>query len=177
MKQFFTFLLLAMTTLSVCAETAEKKSSIALHPKVLVESIKLITATEAGGDELYFVITEFNSRDENQQYTVPSYPVTWPSRSVDQINNLKLWSGNLYEGDETELLIEFIEHDMPPLNVDDSLGSIRIKFKNVKGKLETQWTDDENATDVKNTKEGETNHREYTFTGDGGDYIIKFTQD
>jgi len=177
-KKFFAILLLAIVTGVAGAKSTQQKKlsakSDALHPKIIIKSMKMLKSTEHYGDELYLVVTEFNSRNDNQQYTIPRYPITWPSRALDQVHDLKVWSGSLYDGDEVDLSIELVEHDAPPFNVDDSIGSAELKLKNNKGKLTTEWTTRHGMTDHQEKKDAKQTSHHYTFKGDGGEYLIKF---
>jgi hypothetical protein len=168
-KRFFTILLLTMVAMGVNAET-----DAVLHPKVIVQSIEVIKQAERYGDEVYLVVTEFNSRNENKQYTIPRYPITWPSRALDKVHDLKIWSGDLEEGEEVHLMLELVEHDAPPFNADDSIGSADLTLKNHKGTLKVEWDSHYGMIEhEKKQDDGKTSY-DYKFTGESGEYRVKF---
>lgn len=155
----------------ICVMTAQAKVAT-LYPKLILDNITQIKTSEKGGDELYWVITKFQSSHDSLQYTIPKYPVHWPSKALGQLKNIPLWSGKLRPRESSILYLELVEHDAPPFNRDDSLGAIRFVIQNKKGHLKVTWQESEN---VKYT------HRhihplifkDLIFNGAGGKYNIK----
>ena len=153
--------------LLVCAITAHAST---LYPALVLDNIKQIKTVENYGDELYWVITEFKSNGKNKQYTIPRYPVHWPSKALDQIKKLTLWNSELKDGQSVILYVELVEHDAPPFNVDDSIGSVRLVIKNRKNRLKVDWQDSEN---VKRKILKKNKGQELTFHGEGAEYVAE----
>lgn len=141
-----------------------------VQKQIYMNNIQVNKTVEDLGDELYIMVTELNSKGTDRQFSIPTYPITWPSESIEQINNLMVWEGDLPEGESTEVIIELIEQDAPPFNVDDSLGSVRLKMKNHKGKILTEWGSFHDTS----THEGKNGKYTYYFKGHGGKYTAEF---
>ena len=162
--------LLLGISLLLCATIVHAKT---IYPAYVLENIQKIKTTEHYGDELYWVITEFHSNGKNTQYTIPRYPIHWPAKALSQIKNLKLWNGKLDEGQSTIVYVELVEHDAPPFNIDDSVGSVRLVLKNKKGELKVEWQDSENVQKKDIKKDGR-RVEELTFHGEDGEYLTQF---
>ena len=169
-----------ITVLSACialsTNTAWAKNET--HPPVVptlyLKAIKAKVQTEKNGDEVYLAITEFRHGGKNRHYTVPQFPLYWPSDALAQISALKIWKTALGPGESTEVVVSFIEHDMPPWNTDDMIGGIKIKMVNDKGSLKTHWMPISNETKEQTLAiKGDAVHR-YELTGEGGDYQVDF---
>ena len=149
------------------AET--KSNDKTIYPSLMLQKISSIVTSEHYGDELYWVITEFNKAGSNRQFTIPKYPVHWPTKALEQVKNLQLWYGRLKADQEVTLYIELVEHDAPPFDVDDSVGSVRLVLKNNDGNLVVDWQDSENVKQ-KTVTSDKKQVEQLTFHGDGGEY-------
>jgi hypothetical protein len=142
-----------------------------LTPNLFVESLTIHKTVEKGGDEMYFSVTEYPSTGKGKTINIPPSPLSWTSDQVRDLKNLKLWGGNLAEGESTEVIVELIEHDLPPWNVDDLIGVFKIKLMNQDGKLVTEWSQSnlQKITPEK-IKQGESIL--YHMTGEGAHYDV-----
>lgn len=148
-------------------------SAADFHPVLYMDTIAQVKSAESYGDELYFVVTEFNSDNKNKQYTIPNYPIHWPSDALPQIKNLKMWDGVITDGETIELVVELVEHDAPPFDVDDSIGALKVKLVNKNGALETTWLDAQTASHTQE-KDKKVTFEIFDFKGEGGDYRARF---
>lgn len=156
--------------LLVCSVAVQAKSS-AIYPVLVLDKITKVKTAEKYGDELYWVVTEFKSSGKNLQYTIPRYPVHWPSKALDSVKDLQLWRGKLPPGQSSIVYLELVEHDAPPFNIDDSIGSVRLVVKNDKGTLKVDWQESENVK-YKEVKDGSLVFEKLKFHGEGGEYLV-----
>lgn len=145
-----------------------------LHPELVLNQIKQVQSSEAGGDEIYLHITEFQSSGKNRQYTIPNYPLHWPSDALDQIKDLSVWKQSLQVGDSVEVLVSVIEHDAPPWNTDDLIGTMKVHIQNKAGKLHYQWNLVEDGSAGQSTKLQPKLIEPFTFKGISGTYQLTF---
>lgn len=162
MRRIIITLAMVLATSLAYAKTVQKQ--------LMIDNFEVTQAVEAMGDEIYLMVTVLNSKGDDKQYTIPNYPVTWPSESVERIDNLVVWEGGIDEGESTEIIVELVEQDAPPFNVDDSLGSARIKLENNKGNVVAEWDSFHHTSEYtqEETKQGE--KYRYHFNGHGGKY-------
>ncbi len=153
--------------------TSTKKSPVSpsahTTPIVLtLESIEVVkTAEQFSGDEIYVNITEYSSVDKPAMHRVPEYPSHWLSKYMDKVKNVPLWTKNIRDTESVELIISVVESEAPPWDVDDLIGSVKLKVYIEKGKLEQEWSVP-NKSIVK--EEGAKGH--FVLTGDGAEYKI-----
>ena len=168
MKKLLMTLFLCCFVSVTCAEI--KSNDKTIYPVLMLQKISSVETSEHYGDELYWTITEFNKRGGNRQFTIPKYPAHWPTKVLDQIKDLQLWYGKLKQGEGVMLYVELVEHDAPPFDIDDSIGSVRLVLKNKGGKLVIDWQDSDNVKQ-KTIKSGGKNVEQLAFHGEGGKYI------
>ena len=138
-------------------------------PVILVlENIEVVkTSSYLGNDEVYINVTEYSSVDKPRMIRVPEYPSHWQSKFVDKVQGASIWKKPVREGESLELIISLIEADAPPWDVDDLIGSVKLKVYLEKGKLEQEWTLPNKSI---TKQEGEKGH--FVLTGDGAEYKI-----
>ena len=124
------FLAVACLGLAVVSSSLFAKT---LYPQVNLLNMKVLQTQEAGGDELYWSITVYPTKGENEFYQVPDKPLHWLSAKLDKVTNLKLWGSELAEGEGATVILALIEQDFPPWNNDDLIGEIQLKIRNEKG--------------------------------------------
>jgi hypothetical protein len=147
-------------------ETSEKIHATSVL--LTLEKIEVVrTAEDLSGDQVYVNITEYSSMDKPTMHRVPEYPSHWLSKYIDKVKNIPLWNKPIKDAESVELIISVVESDAPPWDVDDLIGSVKLKVYIEKGKLEQEWSIPNNAI-VK--KEGEMGH--FVLTGDGAEYKI-----
>lgn len=108
-------------------------------PALHLLRIQTSQTTEKKGDELYLSILTFQSEGKPHHYQIPEFPLYWSSKSLDQIKNLKIWQNPLNPGEGVTLVLSLMEHDAPPWNSDDWIGSLKIQLRNNQGNLEMNW--------------------------------------
>ena len=136
--------------------------------KLSLSHIEKIKTTEESGDELYFSVTEYSSVERPRQITVPSFPTYWLSKHLSNVNDVVLWEKELADKESVMLVISLIERDAPPWNVDDLIGTVKLKISNDHGKLKRAWS----IPNAAETKRLDDNKNEFQMTGDGGDYKL-----
>ena len=134
-------------------------------------SLKAKKLSEESGDEVYFTVTEYSNLRQPEHYRIPMYPTHWLSKNLDQVKNLSLWQYDLEEGESVQLILTLIEHDVPPWNVDDHLGSVKLNIKNHQGQLETKWGVPDYDDDTEST---EIRPMTYTFKSPAALYEVEF---
>lgn len=136
--------------------------------QVAIEKMTQIAAQESRGDELYFSITEYSSIEKPRTYLVPNFPTHWLSEHLSEINHVVLWQKPLKENESVMLVISLIERDAPPWNVDDLIGTIKLKMHFKDGVLEKGWQ-------IPNRDEVEMSSQEqqlFLMKGDNGKYEV-----
>lgn len=156
-------------TKNTAKKTADAKKPVHTTPVILtLEDIQVIkTAAHLSGDEIYVNITEYSSIDKPAMHRIPDYPSHWLSKYIDKVKDITLWQKPIQDGESVELIISVVESDAPPWDVDDLIGSVKLKVYIEKGKLEQEWSIPNKAI-VKS--EGEKGH--FVLTGDGAEYKI-----
>lgn len=135
---------------------------------VKLDSIVKIHSQEERGDELYFSITEYSNKQGNDHYQVPNFPTHWLSSHLSQVDDVNIWQKALIDGEAVQLIISLVERDVPPWNVDDLIGSVKLKLKYEQDKLEKEWSipNQANTTRVPDTK------NTFKLVGDEAEYTI-----
>lgn len=179
---FFSPAVFGQTTVLASAKTPEyigtkntaKKSADSTKPAhttpvvLTLEDIQVVkTAAHLSGDEIYVNITEYSSVDKPAMHRIPEYPSHWLSKYIDKVKDVTLWQKPIQDEESVELIISVVESDAPPWDVDDLIGSVKLKVYIEKGKLEQEWSIPNKAI-VKS--EGEKGH--FVLTGDGAEYKI-----
>jgi len=111
-----------------------------LRPSLVLNQIRVIAASESGGDELYFDIGIYQSNQPTQYLRIPKKPMHWSSAIVDKIKEVPLWSQSLKSGQAVTLIVSLIDRDRSSMNPDDLIGTIRVDLNNDKGHLKTRWS-------------------------------------
>lgn len=141
-----------------------KESKLALK----LTAIERITATEEGGDELYFSITEYSSKMHPRHYVIPAFPTHWLSDHLKGVQDIVLWEKNLVDAEAVTVLVSLVESDTPPWNVDDLIGTVKLKALNTGKEVDAQWR-------IPNREFAEKlsgSENSFVLTGDGGEYHI-----
>lgn len=107
--------------------------------------------TEAGGDELYFTITEFR-KPKNSTYTIPELPLYWRSDNLAQLKDVALWNGSIAENEAIQLQVSLVERDSPPWDVDDLLGTFKVTLRNERGVIMQLWERKEDSAVINGVK-------------------------
>lgn len=142
-------------------------SALAQKISVQLTAIEKVRPQERGGDELYFNITEFPSKSTPHYYQVPNFPSHWLSEHLNKVQNIVLWEKDI-ECEEHEVIFSLIEQDAAPWNIDDLLGSVKLKIACQGNQLITQWVSESHTTQLPAHKEG------FTFKGAQAEYRAVF---
>lgn len=151
------------------SKEATSAVSVQTTPVVLtLEDIQVMkTSDHLSGDEIYVNVTEYSSVDKPSMHRVPEYPSHWLSKYIEKVKNIPIWNKAIQEGESVQLIISVVEAEAPPWDVDDLIGSVKLKVYIEKGKLEQEWSIPNSAI----TKQaGEKGH--FVLTGDGAEYKI-----
>ena len=136
----------------------------------LVE-IKAKALGEKGGDEVYFTVTQYSSVRGSAQTRIPMFPTHWLSKHLSQLKKVSLWQGEVGEQESIQLVLTLIEHDVPPWNVDDHLGSVKLNLMQEQGRLKSKWGIP-NYQDQTKISTGD--NLTYDFQGPDGEYQVTF---
>lgn len=141
-----------------------------VYPEVSLANLKVITTSEFRHDQLYISVAEYDDNGNIKLTRVPDYPLSWPLKKDQEVNNQKLWAGSLKKGQSIALVFSLVEQDLSVFDPDDLIGSTKLILKNDHGELHAKWS-------VPNTsdkpleltgKQPLTQH--YQLSGDGGQY-------
>lgn len=170
LKQVFRIAILGLTLISTLAFAKDIKVGLQLV------SIKPITLAEKRGDEIYFSVTEYTSEKKPGISTrVPEFPLHWLSKNLDKVKDIKLWSNTIKENAAVQLVVSLVEQDVPPWNIDDHFGSVKITLVNDKGELKETWSMPDYNDGTKVTRNNQDNlSPNFTFRAEGAEYKAKF---
>lgn len=149
--------------------------------QLILDHIEMIKAQETGGDELYLSMSIAKKDRPTEYLRIPEAPIHWLSDKVGQLKNVPLYSQELASGTTVAVITSLIDEDLPYWNIDDLLGSVRVRIKNEHGKLMTSW-DMPNQTTENDTKQpsehlGKNTNKiqKFDITGDGAHYVLFFS--
>lgn len=148
MKNFLRALIFGIIWIPLFCQAAAE-----VTPKIILSSIKQIHSQEKS-DEIYFLVSDLSAKHESF-YTIPgNYPyfpsdrvpryrassalvshAHWKENELSSVRNTVLWQRPLKAEEATEILISLVEADAPPWDLDDTLGTLKIKFINHDNKL------------------------------------------
>lgn len=137
-------------------------------------SLKGLHASESYGDELYFNVTEFRRDHIVKHYSIPEFPAVWSSKALENIPKLKLWEQELANNERVELLVTLVEHDNPPWDREDILGTVKVLLKNDNGKLIVKWLEATNSETFGKEKKQASSMGRFLFKGAKGLYQVDF---
>lgn len=139
--------------------------------KIKLSSMEKKHSQEQSGDELYISITEYSKNHLPRNYQFPAFPSHWLSQHVSNIKDAVIWKKELKECEDIDLLINLVEEDVQPWNVDDSLGALKLKLSCQNGKTQGQWEipDNKTVSKIPNQKD------KFNFTGSNGQYELQFS--
>ena len=87
------------------------------------------------------------------------------------MKNVTLWTGDLAPNESLEIILSLTERDAPPWDIDDLIGSVKVKLHESKDGLKDEWAlyaKRELTTEV----DGSADVHEFKMIGDGGEYQI-----
>lgn len=150
-------------------EVASSKTKFKLEVAMLSAN-KL---SEQGGDEIYISVVEYSNFGKSTYHRVPSYPTYWLSKHLPSVKKVRLWERDFQDGDAAQLIVSVVERDIPPWNVDDLIGSIKINVNQNDGHLSVEW----DPNQYKNEAEVDQLDKDkpvFVLRGDNSNYKISF---
>lgn len=111
-----------------------------INVTVKLNSIVAINQSESGGDEVYFTATQYSNKKNPDTVRIPMFPQYWLTQDLQQISEMILWKDTLVDTEVEQVIFSLIEHDAPPWNVDDHIGSVKVTFRNEEGKIHYKWS-------------------------------------
>jgi hypothetical protein len=161
-----------------------------VHPHLILKAIHQVSAQETR-DEVYFLVCDLDAPD-GKFYTVPGYrkyitiPKSghiglsvrphrhWQINDKNSIENVLLWQRVMKTGAKTQLVISLIESDLPPWDVDDMLGTIKINLVNKDGNLMTKILPFGHAKTVYQKTIGGVKFYKVQISNGKADYLVSF---
>ncbi len=135
---------------------------------VLLSKLEAIRTTEKGGDELYFSVTEYSTKERPRNYLIPEYPMHWLSANLKDIKNVSLWDKIIKEGEGISVIFSLIEQESPPWFLDELIGTVKLKIRNEKGALKSEWI----IPNQKDTQAVKKHANEFIFDGYAAQYHL-----
>lgn len=165
-KKIFIFLLICIPSIALAGD---------IDVVIKLERIQVLEPSEEGGDEIYFSISTFGQKVEPTFTRVPMFPIYWMSKHISKVKNVELWKGKLTEGASKQVVLSLVEQDIPPWNIDDHLGSVKVKLVNDKGTFRKTWSmpNYKDQTEVHQINKDSFNPT-FKFKGSGGVYKASF---
>lgn len=144
----------------------------AINVGLSIDQIELFELSEKRGDELYFTVTEY-TKEASDHWTVPRLPLYWRSKHLEEVKDVSLWQKQLEEGKSVQLILSLVERDVPPWDVDDLIGTVKLTMHNEKGKLQQSWvTQDNDSTLIQAVSPKQT--FDAMFGEKNGQYQVRF---
>ena len=142
---------------------------------VKLTDMKVEKTSDAGGDNLFFLVTQSRDESKAQEERIPIYPLHWLSKQLMGVKNVILWQGEIKEGEVVKLTYSLIEQKFPPWDLDEfMIGSAQLILSNHKGKVKKVWSvpdfDEKNDVEIQKL----TNPQRYVFKGAGSRYDVAF---
>lgn len=144
-----------------------------LHAVIKLVSIESTQSSESYSDEVYFSVLESRDTGSPEMYRVPNFPLHWQTKDLPNMRDIKLWEGDLQDNQSAQVVLSLIEHDMPPWNVDDHIGSAKVTLKNQKGKIDIKWGQP-SFNDQPEVTQADLKVPKYVMMGEGAHYTLQF---
>lgn len=139
-----------------------------LQLSVILSELDAIRTTEKGGDELYFSVTEYSSKEHPRNYLIPEFPMHWLSAHLKDIKNVTLWDKIIKEGEGVSVIFSLIEQEIPPWYLDELIGTVKLKVRNEKGVLKREWI----IPNQKDTQPVKQHENEFILDGHSAQYHL-----
>ena len=142
---------------------------------LILSNIKALSVSEKTGEEVYFTMTHYSNIYRPKQDRIPIFPTHWLSMHLPTIKDLTLWEYNLQDDEAIQLIVSLIEHDTPPWNLDDHIGSIKITLVNENNQIKTIWGEPDYSDQTTVNKISNGNNPEYILRSDASQYNLNFS--
>lgn len=133
-------ILLSLISFLIVSAPLQAEKTKDLTPKLILNRLKVEQTQDVNRDEIYVDLSVFKPNSKKEYFRIPKAPYHWNSDRIDNVKLVELWSETLKEGETINIIISFIDEDARPLNPDDLIGSIRLRIRNVNGKLHSKWS-------------------------------------
>lgn len=144
-----------------------------VHIQLKLESIVCKQTTEKSGDEIYWSVTAYSNLQPPTLIRVPQFPTHWLSQHLPQIKNVRLFEKDLQDNESIQIVLGLIEHDAPPWNNDDHLGSVKLTLHNHGGALSKSWSVMQYADGVL-PRQKKVDSPTFILEADQGQYVVSF---
>jgi hypothetical protein len=152
-------------------------SNVALAKDIKVtvnlDNIAAAKMHEDSGEEIYLSVTTYPRKGTPVITRVPMFPLHWIGKELGKIKNVTVWEGTFKEGDGAQIIISLVEQDLPPWDMDDHVGSVKLTLANTAGKFEQKW--DVNYKDQSIVTQDKKGMPKFTFSGQGSEYTASFS--
>lgn len=163
--------LIFLTIVASITHQVLAEATVKIPCRVSLEKIELIQSSEKSGDELYVMVTAYPKNQQPSQSRTPIFPTHWLSKHLAALKDVSIWEAELAEGDSIQLVLTLLEHDVPPWNIDDLIGSAKVILMNQKGKITSKWSIPEYQDLPKIIQEQASVFR---FKGEQSEYVVRF---
>ena len=126
---------------------------------LIMSDIEALQVNERSDDELYLAVSVHHSNGDFESYTMPGkrqpnlghyaarFPANpprqpmlyWHAKALKGVKNIALWQGEIDDKHGAEVVVSLIEHDMPPWNLDDLIGSVKFTVGKRAGHMSAEW--------------------------------------
>lgn len=174
-KDLFKFLIVVCSFFGAAhADGTESKLTINKFQLGLA-SIEAEKLGESGGDEVYISVAEFSNYGKPSYFRVPSYPTYWLSKHFKSVKNVRLWEREFADGEAAQLIVSVIERDLPPWNVDDLIGAVKVNIHQENGIVEIEWDHNYLQNEAKvEVGSKDADNRKFILEGNNSKYNIAF---
>lgn len=129
-------------------------------------------------NRLYIQVTEYSDIKHSQEYRIPMYPKHWLIKDLSKLKNILLWKNNIDFCENKKIIISLIDQAFPPLDNDQSLGSVKLILHNKKSRrLQVTWDAAGFKEDVQIKKifnKKSPNTITFSMQSKQGSYLLKF---
>ncbi|GAB4392479.1 MAG: hypothetical protein Tsb005_06680 [Gammaproteobacteria bacterium] len=144
MKVLRCLMTLATLTLFLVGVSYATEQSVPSYTKtvsVVLHNIRLAKRDEHSGDELYLTTTAYTDKPKQrpEHQRIPRFPIYWISSHLEPLKNVPVWQGKLNDNENVTLIFSLMEHDAPPWDTDDLLGTVKLHLTNKAGVIESDW--------------------------------------
>jgi hypothetical protein len=121
--------LIVLTASEISIASLDSNINPNIELKIYLDAIKVNKPIKPK-DKIYIQVTEYSNIYKSKEYRVPAYPKYWLQRELSELKSIILWHGAVESLEKKELIISLIEQNLFPLDIDASLGSIKLIMDN-----------------------------------------------
>jgi hypothetical protein len=172
------WLILILSFTSVMSSIANAQSNPNKQNKVILY-LESISYNKSVKDKIFIHITEYSNIEEPTEYRLPTYPKHWLTKELGKLKDIVLWQGRLKNLENKSLVVSLVDHDNPPLDSNEPLGSVRLNLTNdaYKGII-SNWEDADFDEPIKIEKitdlDSASGYTTFKLTNEKNEYILNF---